>query len=105
MLSSTAASTSAPLAPAARSASPATLVAERVRERRKRHHADDLDTESLHAYLDDERRSVHRVADALAREGAEVLRLVTSDTSVQEQVALVREALDDRSRHPADSAG
>lgn len=80
-------------------------LAERVRGRRKRHHADDLDTESLHAYLDDERRSVHRVADSLAREGAEVLRLVTSDTSIEEQVTLVLEALDAHARHTADSAG
>jgi hypothetical protein len=70
----------------------------RVRSRRKQHHADDLDTESLHAYLDVERRDVHRVADALAREGAEVLRLVTTELTVEQQVARVRQALDQRAR-------
>ena len=80
-------------------------LATRLRGRHKPHHADGLDTESLHAYLDGERRDVHRVADALAREGAEVLRLVTTELTVERQVALVRRALGQRAPQAARSAG
>jgi hypothetical protein len=80
-------------------------LAKRLRGRHKPHHADGLDAESLHAYLDGERRDVHRVADALAREGAEVLRLVTTELTVERQVALVRRALGQRAPQAARSAG
>lgn len=80
-------------------------LANRVRRRNKEHLADGFDTEGLRAYLEAERRSVHRVADALAREGAEVLRLVTTDLTVEQQVALVRATLLHHARQAAGSAG
>jgi hypothetical protein len=76
-------------------------LANRVRGRRKQHVTDDLDNESLRAYLDSERRHVHRVADALAREGAEVLRLKTTELTLEQQVVLVRQALRRRAHQVA----
>lgn len=68
-------------------------LAGRLNSRRKEHHADGLSAEALHAYLATERRDCHFVADALAREGADVLRLVTTDVPVEEQVETVLAAL------------
>jgi hypothetical protein len=76
-------------------------LANRVRGRRKQHVTDDLDNEGLRAYLENERRHVHAVADALAREGAEVLRLVTTELTVEQQVELVRQALRQRAHQAA----
>lgn len=65
----------------------------RLRSRRKHHHADELDPGALRSYVEAERRNCHEVADALVREGAEAIRLVTTELSVEDQVTRVQEAL------------
>ena len=80
-------------------------LAGRVRERRKAHLTDGFDEEGLRGYLETERRSVHRVADALAREGADVLRLVTTQLTVEQQVARVRQALEGHAPQAAGATG
>jgi hypothetical protein len=68
-------------------------LARRVRDRDKQHRAVELPPARLHQYLTAERRGCHIVADVLAREGAEVRRIITTDTPVGEQVQIVQEAL------------
>lgn len=68
-------------------------LARRVRDRDKQHRAVELPPARLHQYLTAERRGCHLVADVLAREGAEVRRIITTDTPLGEQVQIVQEAL------------
>lgn len=76
-------------------------LAQRMRSRRKCHRADALSDERLHAYIATERRDCHFVADALAREGAEVVRLVTTELALEHQVATVLSSLDRPAGHPS----
>lgn len=69
------------------------VLAERLRDRPKAHHAAHLGTEELLRYLDTERRTCHTVADALSRAGTRVLHLDTGRVPVHEQAARVRAAL------------
>jgi hypothetical protein len=73
----------------------------RLHARPKDHPADALAPGPLHVYLDAERRGCHMVADALAREGAEAIRLVTTEMTLEEQVAAVAAALADVDHGPA----
>ena len=73
-------------------------LAERIRNRGKAHASSQLSAPALHGYLTEQRRAVHAIADVLAREGTDVRRIVSSETTVAEQVALVLEAV---SSHPA----
>jgi broad-specificity NMP kinase len=76
-------------------------LAARLRARRKDHPAEELEPGRLHEYLDAERRGCHEVADALAQEGAEAIRLVTTGMTPEEQVAEVLAALADADHTPA----
>ena len=78
------------------------VLARRLRTRSKEHEADTMESPTLGDYLARERRACHEVADVLAREGADVRRIITTDTTVEEQVDIVREALE---RHHAAPAG
>lgn len=73
-------------------------LAERIRDRGKAHESSRLSAPALHSYLAERRREVHALADVLAREGTDVRRIVSSETTSAEQVALVLEAV---SSHPA----
>lgn len=70
-----------------------TTLANRVHRRGKNHVSLGLAPSHLHDYLSAERRACHLVADLLAREGAEVRRIITTQTPVEEQVGIVRESL------------
>ncbi len=74
------------------------VLAERVRGRDKIHAADQLADASLLTYLDTERRACHQVADALARDGAEVIRVITSDVPLEVEAETVLAALQKRDR-------
>lgn len=69
------------------------VLVRRLRHRDKVHQAGVLPEAELRDYLASERRANHEVADQLAREGAAILRVVTSDASLDEQRALVLSAL------------
>jgi hypothetical protein len=79
-------------------------LARRLGERRKDHHADAMPAERLRAYLDTERRACHAVADVLAREGAEARRIVTTESSIDDEVAFVRRWVETRRAVSAEPA-
>jgi broad-specificity NMP kinase len=79
-------------------------LAHRLGERRKDHHADAMPAERLRAYLDTERRACHAVADVLAREGAEARRIVTTESSIDDEVAFVRRWVETRRAVSAEPA-
>jgi broad-specificity NMP kinase len=69
------------------------VLADRVTGRSKAHRADGMPAESMHAYLERERRSCHLVADVLAREGTDVRRVITTEVSIPEQTEMVIDAI------------
>jgi thymidylate kinase len=77
-----------------------TLVS-RIRGREKTHAALQLSDQQLRDYVQAERRSCHEIADALTREGADVLRVVTSEGSPEEQVDEILGALPRHLARPA----
>jgi hypothetical protein len=79
-------------------------LARRLRARRKDHHAETMPEGRLRDYLDTERRACHAVADVLAREGAEVRRMVTTETPLEDQIAFVRRWMEAHSAAPAQPA-
>ena len=76
------------------------ILAERIRDRDKEHESRRLSAPALHGYLTEQRRAVHAIADVFAREGADVRRIVSSETTTAEQVSLVLNAV---SSHPVRS--
>ncbi len=80
-------------------ADPGVLV-QRLRDRRKDHVADHLSDDGLRDYLDAERRDAHLVADSLARDGADVIRLITTAASLADQAATILAALDRHAPQP-----
>ena len=73
-------------------ADPSTLAA-RIRRREKRHPADTFGAERSHRYLRREQAICVEVAEALMREGVEVLHLDTVRIPLAAQVGVVRAAL------------
>lgn len=69
-------------------------LARRLHDRSKEHQTDGMSPRSLEAYLGAERQACRAVADVLARAGADVRRISTAETAVDEQVDLVRAWID-----------